>query len=156
MAALKRTRWGATSSVYLLRQCMITSRRLTRMECAAIALVILGIVLATVADSSVLTNVLGVVLSAAAILFSAVYQVTPLCPQLGMTALQAGMSAAKAPTIAKTISITVRCSFALLRLRWRPSAQLCPERDRLMGTSSRAPRCGSGQSRRSCRRAACS
>ena len=58
-------------------QCMITSRRLARMEVAAIALVILGIVLATVADSSVLTNLLGVILSCAAILFSAVYQVRP-------------------------------------------------------------------------------
>lgn len=55
-------------------QCMITGRRLTRMECSAIALVVLGVVMATVTDSSVTTNILGVVLSIAAILFSAVYQ----------------------------------------------------------------------------------
>ena len=59
------------------------------MECAAIALVILGIVLATVADSSVLTNLLGVILSCAAILFSAVYQVHPQphCISYGHAAL---------------------------------------------------------------------
>lgn len=48
------------------------------MECAAIALVVLGVVLATVTDSEVGTNFLGMVLSVAAILFSAVYQVVVL------------------------------------------------------------------------------
>ena len=45
------------------------------MECAAIALVVVGVVMATVTDSSVTTNLMGVVLSIAAILFSALYQV---------------------------------------------------------------------------------
>ena len=45
------------------------------MECAAIALVVFGVVLATVTDSTVMTNMLGCLLSGAAILFSAVYQV---------------------------------------------------------------------------------
>lgn len=56
-------------------QCMVTGRKLTRLECSAIALVVVGVVLATVTDTSVTTNMLGVVLSMAAILFSAVYQV---------------------------------------------------------------------------------
>ena len=56
-------------------QMSMTGKKLTRLECAAIALVILGVVLATVSDSTVTTNVLGMVLSVAAILFSAVYQV---------------------------------------------------------------------------------
>ena len=56
-------------------QCLVTKRRLTRMECAAIALVVAGVVMATVTDSTVMTNMLGCVLSGAAILFSAVYQV---------------------------------------------------------------------------------
>ncbi|CAL8469506.1 g9047 [Coccomyxa elongata] len=56
-------------------ECLVTGRRLTRMECAAIALVVVGVVMATVTDSSVTTNLMGVVLSIAAILFSALYQV---------------------------------------------------------------------------------
>ena len=63
-------------------QCLVTKRRLTRMECAAIALVVAGVVMATVTDSTVMTNVLGCVLSGAAILFSAVYQVGCLQEQL--------------------------------------------------------------------------
>jgi drug/metabolite transporter (DMT)-like permease len=59
-------------------QCMLTGRRLTKLECSAIALVCMGVILATVTDSSVTTNILGVVLSIAAILFSAVYQVLAL------------------------------------------------------------------------------
>ena len=58
------------------------------MECSAIALVVIGVVLATVTDSTVMTNMLGCLLSGAAILFSAVYQVrlappasTPLCEE---------------------------------------------------------------------------
>ena len=47
------------------------------MECGAIALVVVGVVLATVTDSTVMTNMLGCLLSGAAILFSAVYQVCP-------------------------------------------------------------------------------
>ena len=50
------------------------------MECAAIALVVIGVVLATVTDSTVMTNMLGCLLSGAAILFSAVYQVTACNP----------------------------------------------------------------------------
>ncbi len=45
------------------------------MECSAIALVVIGVVLATVTDSTVMMNMLGCLLSGAAILFSAVYQV---------------------------------------------------------------------------------
>ncbi|BDA44757.1 Solute carrier family 35 member E3 [Coccomyxa sp. Obi] len=56
-------------------ECLVTGRRLTRLECAAIALVVVGVVMATVTDSSVTTNLMGVVLSIAAILFSALYQV---------------------------------------------------------------------------------
>ena len=63
-------------------QCLVTKRRLTRMECAAIALVVAGVVMATVTDSTVMTNMLGCVLSGAAILFSAVYQVGCLQEQL--------------------------------------------------------------------------
>ncbi len=58
------------------------------MECSAIALVVIGVVLATVTDSTVMTNMLGCLLSGAAILFSAVYQVclpppasTPICEE---------------------------------------------------------------------------
>ncbi|CAL5229693.1 g13065 [Coccomyxa viridis] len=56
-------------------ECLVTKRRLTRMECSAIALVVIGVVLATVTDSTVMMNMLGCLLSGAAILFSAVYQV---------------------------------------------------------------------------------
>jgi len=62
-------------------QCLVTKRRLTKMECSAIALVVMGVVMATVTDSTVMTNMLGCLLSGAAILFSAVYQVgSPLKP----------------------------------------------------------------------------
>lgn len=74
------------SCIVMCMQCLITGRKLTKLECSAIALVVLGVVLATVTDSSVTTNMLGVVLSIAAILFSAVYQVgspthVPSCAQ---------------------------------------------------------------------------
>ena len=52
------------------------------MECAAIALVVIGVVLATVTDSTVMTNMLGCLLSGAAIIFSAVYQVKACNPYI--------------------------------------------------------------------------
>ena len=68
---------GKLTYAHACMQCLVTKRRLTRMECAAIALVVIGVVLATVTDSTVMTNMLGCLLSGAAILFSAVYQVRP-------------------------------------------------------------------------------
>ena len=67
--------WLGLMSALPCMQCVVTKRRLTRMECSAIALVVLGVVMATVTDSTVMTNMLGCILSGAAILFSAVYQV---------------------------------------------------------------------------------
>lgn len=64
------------------------------MEISAIALVVVGVVLATVTDSTVSTNMMGVVLSAAAILFSAVYQAchyntpSPIYFLLGILSMQ--------------------------------------------------------------------
>lgn len=66
---------GKLTCAHACVQCLVTKRRLTRMECSAIALVVIGVVLATVTDSTVMTNMLGCLLSGAAILFSAVYQV---------------------------------------------------------------------------------
>jgi hypothetical protein len=63
-------------------QMAMTGRVLARLEYGAIGLVIAGVVLATITDTSVTTNVLGVLLSMAAILFSAVYQVCAPCSLL--------------------------------------------------------------------------
>ena len=63
---------------------LTTAKYPTRKEVAAVCILCIGVTLATLTDSSVTTNLLGLIVALAAISFTAVYQVhtSPAIPAL--------------------------------------------------------------------------
>ena len=88
------------------------------MECAAIALVVIGVVLATVTDSTVMTNMLGCLLSGAAIVFSAVYQVKTFAPYI-LLSKTAAVASLRLP---RQCSLIILCIASFQSCRASPSA----------------------------------
>ena len=70
----------------LVFDALTTAKYPTRKEVAAISILCFGVILATLTDHSVTTNLPGLVVALAAISFTAVYQVHPLLPSSENTA----------------------------------------------------------------------
>ena len=131
------------------------------MECAAIALVVIGVVLATVTDSTVMTNMLGCLLSGAAIVFSAVYQVE-VFTLYSSWCVTADVASLRLPGQCSLITLCMASfqsyGIPLFAIPATKESVAFPFSISLQSSALKpcVCRCGSAPSRRSWRQAACS